>query len=399
MLPRYLTTEVCSLQPASDRLTRSVFVDIDPDGYGVLNRETCASVIHSRARLTYEQVQQLFDAGDEPSIDAEVKAALLEMRGLARALRQQRVQQGSIDFAMPEIKCELNAEGRVVALRRREAREAYQLIEEFMLVANQAVARIIDGRERPGLYRVHDEPDEEQWAKMSADLLALGISVLPTSRADINRITRQVDGSPIAYATQLAILKNFKRAEYVAERRSHFGLAFDYYTHFTSPIRRYPDLVTHRILGALEAGLPSPYGAAELEAVARHCSMMEREADAAEKESVDIKRVEFFQRRLWDGDVGPFKGLVTAVTPKGLIVELGESLQRGMVPFSSFVDDYYRVNPDRTQAAGRRSRRTWSVGQPVRVELTRVDTTRRLVDFRMVDQPSVRKGKGRRRNR
>jgi ribonuclease R len=282
----------------------------------------------------------------------------------------------------------LDEEGDVVAIHKRMPSEANQLIEEFMLLANRAVARRILESERPGIYRVHDAPDEEQWAKMAADLDALGHPGAPSTRAEVNRIVRGLGASPAAYAVQLSILRSFKRAMYAAECREHFGLAFQRYTHFTSPIRRYPDLLVHRILKAIEEQKPSPYTHADLEQMSLHCSQTERNSDEAEKDSIELKRIQYYQRQLWAGETGPFQGLIVRMVPKGLIVELQDTLQTGLVPFGAFTDDYYRVNTDRTQAVGRRHRTTWRVGQAVEVEVTRVDVARGLVDFRMANMPA-----------
>jgi ribonuclease R len=386
MLPPYLTTEVCSLRAGEDRLTHSVLMHLTAQG-DVREVETAASVIHSRARLSYEQAQGVLDGHDEDGLAPDVREAVTRMHALARELRARRLRDGSVDLVMPEVKCEVDQDGRVLAIHKRAATEAYQLIEEFMLLANQAVARKMAAAGDPGIYRVHDEPNEQQWGQMTIDLDAVGIHAAPRTAADINKVARRVRGTGTEFIAQLAMLKNFKRAEYAAECRGHFGLAFTHYTHFTSPIRRYPDLIAHRVLQAIERGQPPPYSPAALASMARHCSVREREADEAEKESVEIKRLDYFRRRLWSGDIGPHTGCIVGMTPKGLFVELEDSLQRGLVPFHSFPDDFYRINRERTEARGRRSRSVWSIGQRVEVELARVDATRRFVDFRMVTPP------------
>ncbi|HPG01066.1 MAG TPA: ribonuclease R [Kiritimatiellia bacterium] len=402
MLPPYLTTEVCSLQPRRDRLTHSAFITLDEDGKRLAERTTL-SVIRSAARLTYDQVQALFDGRDDHGIPSAVQEALGDMRRLARILRRNRSQAGAIDLTIPEIRCVLDQNGHPLELKKRMSSEAYQLIEELMLSANCVVASTLRRHMVPAIYRIHEPPDEEQWGRMNADLQALGLRESVSSRDDLNRVARAAEGSPLAYSIHLALLRNLKRAVYSSTLNEHFGLAFDCYTHFTSPIRRYPDLVVHRLLCAIEADRPPPYSQEEVSSIAHHCSETERNADEAEDESVTIKRVEYYEGLLHSRKTGPFEGLIVSVTPKGLIVELIDTLQRGLLPFSSLIDDYYVAHPDRTHAVGRRHRKKWTIGQRLNVLLAKVDATRRLVDFHMPAEtsgsPGVRERSGKKKKK
>ena len=380
MLPRHLTTEICSLQPWVDRLTHTVNVLVDDDGH-VHRSETFLSVIRSSARLNYDQVQSLFDNRSDHGIATPVQHVLADMRLLAAALRRKRMAEGSIDLTMPEVKCVLDARGKPIRIFKRGASEAYHLIEEFMLVANCVVARLLHKARMPALYRIHEPPDDAQWLKMQADLRALGLRVSPHSKDSVNKVAREAAGSPREYTVHLAILRNLKRAVYSSKMLEHFGLSFPCYTHFTSPIRRYPDLAVHRILLAVEAGREPPYDAQEARRIAEHSSETERNADQAEQESIDIKRVEFYREKMARRDLGPFDGVVVSIIPKGLIVELGDTLQQGLLPFSSMLDDIYVMSPERNRATGRRRRKTWTLGDRVTVSLARVDTARRRVDF------------------
>lgn len=380
MLPPYLTTEVCSLRAGVDRLTHTVEAEIDGDGR-VVSSETFRSVIRSSARLTYEQVQALFDGRDGHGIPSPVAKALADMRELARTLRARRMGAGAIDLAIPEIRCVLDAGGRVVEIRKRGASEAYHLIEEFMLVANGVVAGILAAREVPAVYRIHDEPDEEQWARMKTDLDALGVRLGEPTREGLNAAARTAAGTPMQYTVHLAILRNLKRALYSPESREHFGLAARPYTHFTSPIRRFPDLAVHRMLAAVEERRPPPYSFEEAARIASQCSETERNADEAEDESVQVKRIAFYRAKQQRGEIGPFPGVVVGMLPKGLIVELADTLQRGLLPFSALRDDHYTLTPAGNRAMGRRHRGTWELGRKVDVMLARVDTARRRVDF------------------
>lgn len=402
MLPPYLTSEVCSLRAGTDRLTHSVTLVLDRRGH-VLQTDTFPSIIRSRARLSYDQVQRMFDGHAEPGMPDEVAHVLAAMRSLARTLRAGRMAAGSIDLHIPEIRFRLDPDGKPVEVFRRMSDEAYHLIEEFMLMANCAVARILATHEVPAVYRVHEPPDEKQWSQMSSDLRALGVGASSETRDELNEIVRAAVGTPMEYAVHLGVLRNLKRALYSSTLAGHFGLAFARYTHFTSPIRRYPDLVVHRMLRAIETRRPPPYSFEEAAQIAKHCSDTERSADEAESDSVEVKRLEYYQERLRRGEVGPFRGLVVSMVPKGLIVELSDTFQRGLVPFSSMHDDYYVLSPDRYRATGRRHRRTWALGQALDVCLTRLDPARRLVDFTVpadaAAQRTPKRASGKRRHR
>lgn len=383
MLPPYLTSDICSLRPNQDRLTHSVLLVLDADGT-VLEKKTTRSVIHSVARLDYDQVQQFIDHGEEPSIPDRVKQVLVDMIPVARAIRQKRMRMGSIDLAMPEVKCELNENGCATAFHRRGAPEAYHLIEEFMLLANVAVSEIISTRRVPAIYRIHEEPNEDQWESMASDLAMLGLACKPASPDEINAICRVVHGTPIEYPANLAILRNLKRALYSPALVGHFGLGFAKYTHFTSPIRRYPDLVVHRILCALETGQQPPYSHMDMKCIAQHCSETERTAADAESESLQEQRIAYYAARLAARDLGPHKALITGVIPRGALVEMEESLQRGLIPLFALPSDRYSVDMERGCISGRNKRNQFRVGTRVEVELLRVDEARRLVDFSLI---------------
>ncbi|HOW97471.1 MAG TPA: VacB/RNase II family 3'-5' exoribonuclease [Kiritimatiellia bacterium] len=378
MLPPRLTTDVCSLQPGVPRLTHSVFILFDPLG-GVLDFSTGPSVIRSAARLDYDQVQACFDGGAGGSIPAEVRASLAEMRELAALLRRRRMAEGSLDLAMPEIRCRMDSAGRVLEIRKRGSTEAYQLIEEFMLAANQAVAGRIARQKAPSLYRIHDEPDAAQWERMQVELRALGLASLPPRKDTLSRLARLAAASPMSYAAQLAILRNLKRAVYAPVPGLHFGLGFDCYTHFTSPIRRYPDLVVHRVLKALETRAAPPYSADDTARLATHCSQTEAQADEAESDSIVRKRLDYYHGLMARDETGPFEGVIIGLHARGLVVELRDTLQRGHLPFSALPEDHYVTDRDRMKITGRRRDRSWRVGQEVRVRLARVDARRRSV--------------------
>ncbi len=384
MLPPYLTSDICSLRPHLDRLTHSVVLRLDERGR-VLSRRTCRSVIHSKARLDYDQVQRFMEGIVEDAIPPDVRGVLEHMIPLARLIRRSRMKAGSIDLAMPEVKCELDATGKASGFHRRGAPEAYHLIEEFMLLANVAVAEILSEQRVPALYRIHEPPTDEQWSRMADDLAQLGMARAPTDPESINSLCREVAGTPLEYPINLAVLRNLKRALYAETRVGHFGLGFTHYTHFTSPIRRYPDLVVHRVLCAVEEKRHSPYGHMDLRALAQHCSATERNADDAENESLQEQRITYYATRLAAGQAGPHAALITGVVSRGLLVELEDSLQRGLIPLPTLPPDRYAVDMTQGRIKGRDPRHSFRVGMRIQVDLLRVDTQRKLVDFRLVE--------------
>ncbi|MDD2236223.1 MAG: VacB/RNase II family 3'-5' exoribonuclease [Kiritimatiellae bacterium] len=394
MLPAHLTANICSLLPQVDRLTHTVDMLLDADG-GLLHVETYPSIIHSKARLNYGEVQELIDRGTSDSIPPELHPTLFAMQRFSAVLRRLRMKEGSVGLTLPEVKCTLNERGETVQIGLRKEVEAYQLIEEFMLQANRAVAGLLVEAETPCIYRVHPAPDQDQWKRMGAELNALGIAKTPRSRAEINAIGVETSGTDIAYAAGTAILRNFKQALYAPTCDHHFGLAFDRYTHFTSPIRRYADLVVHRVLKAHEEGRSNPYTAEALVDVARQCSTCERAAMEAERESVDLKRVEYYMDLYRRNQRGPWHGIISAILPIGLIVELTDTLQRGLVHFSSLARHRLIVNKTNTVAATRDRELVFTIGDPVEVELIRVDEQRRQVDFKLADKKTHGKKSGR----
>ena len=273
MLPEELTTQLCSLNPHADHLAHSVILHLSSEGV-LIDYETFPSIIHSKTRLTYHEVQAYMNTKTtSPALRDDVRETLDQLIPLIQGVRQKRVDQGSLELNTPDIEIKLDASGKVLSIKpRSEAREAYQLIEDCMLLANQAVAEKIQAAEHPSLYRIHEEPDEEQWSKMAMELNAMGIPHLPQSKEELNLIFRLAEDKPNAYAILLTVLKNLKRAEYAAYSAPHFGLGFESYTHFTSPIRRYSDLIVHRILKRIEQAESPTYSVDQLIEIAAHCS-------------------------------------------------------------------------------------------------------------------------------
>ncbi len=380
MLPEHLTNDLCSLVPHQDRLAHSVFLDINTHG-AVVQVDTCRSVIHSKQRLTYEQAQTLLDGGQVPDVSEEARDAVLALGRLTRKLRKGRMREHALAFEMPEIRCVLDEEGQVTGFTRKTPIEANHLVEECMLMANREVGALLASRFGTAIYRVHEEPTEDDFNQMAEDLRQLGIEGVPVSRETLNEIIGREMADPLRQAVTITLLKNMNRAIYSEELGEHFGLAFDTYTHFTSPIRRYPDLIAHRLLLALEQDKDSPYSPAELRKICLHCSERERAAADAEQETVNVKRLDFYREKLNRGETGPYPATVSNIIPRGILVELEESGQRGLIPFPKFDSDYYEVNSTGTRATGRNTGKVIQLGDPIAVHIDRVDLETRQMDF------------------
>ncbi|HEY8370304.1 MAG TPA: ribonuclease R, partial [Thermodesulfobacteriota bacterium] len=391
MLPEVLSNGVCSLNPRVDRyaLTCELTFDAQARPVGV---RIYPSVIRSRARLTYTLVRRIVEDRDEAAREAHAPlvADLERMAALAARLRSRRLQRGSIDFDLPEPQVVLDLEGGIEAIVRSERNVAHQLIEEFMLAANEAVARHLQGLDVPTLYRVHEEPARDKLDAFREFLHNLGYTLGGTAGGPVHpklfqKVVEAARGRPEERLVNAVMLRTMMQAHYSTENIGHFGLASPAYTHFTSPIRRYPDLVVHRILREVgtRGRLTAERRAAlerELPETARHCSERERKAMEAEREVVALKKCQFMATRVGD----EFDGVIAGVTAFGFFVELTDVFVEGLVHISSIGDDYYTYVEKMHALVGRHTRRTFRVGDPVRVRVDRVDLDSRRIDFSIV---------------
>jgi ribonuclease R len=387
MLPERLSNGVCSLKPGVDRLTHSVFIHFDKRGSAKSARFT-RSVIRSAHRLTYKQAYAILAAPPADQLGERLHLAW----ELAAVLRKKRFEQGALDLDFPEVKVWVDKDGRPVKLERVENDESHQLIEEFMLAANEAVARELKKRAIPTIYRIHENPDPEKLAEFREFVLGFNYRVGDvTHRTELQRLLASLRGKPEEQALKVALLKSLKRARYSPQPLGHYGLAKANYLHFTSPIRRYADLVVHRALGgdptgaggrrARSASTPYQPDMAEIASIAEHVSTTERTAADAEVDAVQMKKLEFFQRQLDERKPQIFRASVVDVRNYGLMVELPDALVTGLVHVSSLMDDFYSFEPARRQLIGRRSRKRFSVGDELSVFVVRVDAFKRQVDF------------------
>ena len=372
MLPEKLSNDICSLNPRTDRLAMSVVIDISPDG-NVKNASFHNSVICSRERMTYEVVQQILD-GDGPvrKRHHSIVGTVELLARVARLLRGRRLERGTIDFDLPEPELEYNNEGLITGVVKAPRYFSHRLIEEFMIAANEAVAQLLE-REMPAtVFRVHEPPDPERVGELSETLSTLGLRFRPKkiAPAAFQHFLQSVEGRPDEQMIAFVVLRSFRKAVYSTRNLGHFGLASGCYTHFTSPIRRYPDLVVHRLLKAYLAGTRrSGYIPAELDSIASIASSRERIAEMAERDLFDWKRMILLEEHLGD----TLDAIITSVLGRGVRVELVDYFIEGFVAVDDMADDYYEFHARSRTLIGRGTRRKYRLGQPISVRVARID--------------------------
>jgi ribonuclease R len=384
MLPERLSNGVCSLNPNVDRLTHSVFVEFDKSGRA-RNARFAKSVIRSGRRLTYKEAYAIL----QTKPNGELSRRLHTAWELASLLRRKRFEHGSLDLDFPEVKVYVDPAGKPIKLERVENDESHQLIEEFMLAANEAVARELRQRSIPTIYRVHEDPDPEKLAEYREFVLSFNHKVGDLShRKEVQRFLASIRGKPEEQALKIGLLKSLKRARYAAQSLGHYGLAKANYLHFTSPIRRYADLVVHRTLAERNSPRRTKIDVGQIESLANHISDTERNAAEAEIESVRLKKLQFFQEQLEQRNPQVFRAAIMDVRNYGLVVELPDALVTGVVHVSTLGDDFYIFDAAQRRLIGRRTRRRFSVGDEIRVFVARVDAFKRQIDFAIADQIS-----------
>lgn len=384
MLPESLSGGLCSLVPDEDRLTLSAVFVISVDGQ-VRNSRFARTVIRSAARLSYEDALRILESNES---DGEIGASLRILSGICRAIRQQRRDRGAIDFSIPEAVVDLDSEGHAVAIRERPRLETHRMIEDLMILANETVAQLGEEHDLAMLYRIHEPPSEDRLEGLRRVAAVFG-AALPARGIrprDLARLIRSMSGKPQEYLVSTVALRSMKQARYSVKNVGHFGLASDAYLHFTSPIRRYADLVVHRRLVRWLSGKRASGKAFDQEALertARHASERERRAEQAERDSIELKKIEYMRRHLGD----EFGGTISGVTGFGMFVLLEGVLVEGLIRLSSLVDDYYHYDESSWSLTGRRTQRRFQLGDRVVVQLARVDPESREIDLELVSGP------------
>ncbi|MFZ3043703.1 MAG: ribonuclease R [Minisyncoccia bacterium] len=383
MLPEVLSNDLCSLKPDEDRLSVSAVFTLDSEA-NVISEWFGETVIHSDKRFTYENAQEVLDAGS-----GTMHEELSTLLALSKKIRAKRAARGAIEFDTAEVKVELDETGKPIAIRLKERKATNLLIEDFMLLANEAVAKHLakltgnGGKSFSSLYRVHDEPDTDRIENLANLLRIMGYHLQisgsgKVTGAELNKLLEAVKGKPEEYLVKMATLRSMSKAIYTTRNIGHFGLAFEFYTHFTSPIRRYPDLVIHRLVKAHAGG--TPITEAEMQAfdkLALHASEREVAAASAERDSIKMKQVEFLAEKVGQ----EFDAVISGVTERGLYVEEQTTHADGMIAIRDVGDDYFEYDEKNYQLLGKRTRKSYRLGDPIKVKLSAARIAEKELDF------------------
>ena len=374
MLPEALSNGVCSLVPGEDRLAFSAFLTYDDSGRCIARR-FAKSVIRSQARFTYEQVMSIIRGSQRRAAAGRQARTVLGIHELAQQLRRARFAAGALDLEVPETEITLGADGEMTGLVERPYDESHQMVEECMVAANEAVAMEMWANGVKILARLHEPPDPERMESLRAELSAIGVRCGDLSHGrNVARFLERIKSHPLGRTISVMVLRSLKRACYSAREIGHFGLAKDYYAHFTSPIRRYPDLVLHRQLEDRISGRGGRMPQRELDAVAKRCSEMEERADEAERSLQEVKKFRFLEE-----NGGVFDAVVGKVAKFGLFVDVPALAAGGLVHVSSLSDRFVQFDA-RTMSLSD-GRRRWRLGDSMRLKVSRVDWNNRWVDF------------------
>jgi len=381
MFPEKLSNHLCSLKPYVDRLVMVVEIDYTKNGK-VKGKKFYEGVIRSKARLTYTEVKRMLIDGDKEVIEKYkgLYPMLNSALELSQLIRAQRTKKGSLDFDLPEPEILINLEGRIENIIKRERNPAHMLIEDFMIAANVAVAEYLTELGYPFLYRVHEEPDPNKLRELSEIFLSLGYPIeVPeeVSPSFIQELLKQFEGKPVEHLFNHLVLRSLKQARYSPENVGHFGLAETHYCHFTSPIRRYPDLVVHRVLKRALRKRKPPYTEEELLVMGKHLSERERKAEEAEREVVKRLQAFFMQDKVGQ----EFYGIISGVSAFGFFVDLEEYMVSGVVRVIDLVDDVYVLDEKGISLIGKTKGKVYQIGQRLKVKLKKVDLRRFYIDF------------------
>ena len=400
MLPERLSNELCSLRPHEDKLCMSVVVEMDPNAK-VIRHKICRTVIRSNYRLTYQQAQEMLDNLPQPQTDnTTLKEALQVLNGLAKKLRANRFAHGAINFETPEVRFHLDEAGEPTDIVFHQSTDANHLIEEFMLLANRIVAAEIGKKpkeegakskeERPMVYRVHDVPAPEKLVKLGNFIRQFGFHLRTSSKRSvqnkhINNLLSDCQGSNSQTLIETLAIRAMAKAVYSTSNIGHYGLAFPYYTHFTSPIRRYPDMMVHRLVARylLQSKATCRHDKEVLEEACVHCSDTEQMAQMAERDSNKEMQARWISKHVGE----EFDAIISGVTEFGLFVQLTDTLTEGLVPIRTIEPhDYMQYDEDNYCLIAARSGKTYTLSDSVRVRVVRADVERKKIDFELVEE-------------
>ncbi|MDE7407130.1 MAG: ribonuclease R [Muribaculaceae bacterium] len=383
MLPEHLCNGICSLRPDEEKLAFSCIFEMDEDGK-VYGSKICRTVIKSNRRFTYEEAQEVIESGH-----GDYAEEMLTLDRIAKSLRKQRFENGSMEFDRPEVKFEIAQDGHPTDVYFKVSKDANKLVEELMLIANRTVAEFVGratGKKsaKAFVYRIHDQPDPGKLSDLARLAHTFGYDLKTTGspkdiNKSINKMLAEIKGRAEENLLSVLAVRSMAKAVYSTHNIGHYGLGFDYYTHFTSPRRRYPDMLVHRLLARYLAGGRS-VGVDKLEDQCKHCSDMEQTAAQAERSSIKYKQVEYMADRLGD----EYMGVVSGVTEWGLYVELDENLCEGLVPMRDLTDDFYEFDERNFCLVGRKTNVRYRLGDKVRIKVARADLEKRQLDFALV---------------
>ncbi len=383
MLPEKLSNTICSLVPYKDRLTYSVIVEMTPRAK-IVSYEIHKTVINSKRRFTYDEVQQIIDKSE-----GELWDEINKLNKIAQTLRTKRMSKGSINFFSPEVKFGLDKNGVPVEIKIKEVRDSHKLIEEFMLLANQIVAEHVKPKEHkksiPFVYRIHDLPDKEKIVEFARFVKSLGYHFDPNSAnksKQFQMLLEEIIGKEEEAVVNVVAIRSMAKAIYSTKNIGHYGLGFRYYTHFTSPIRRFPDLIVHNLIHKFNANnLEKNLSLEELEEICNHSSAQERNAVNAERLSVKLKQIEYLKSKVGE----EFHGVVSGITHFGIFIELSQTLSEGLIRLRDMQDDFYVYDEKNYAINGKRTGRRIRLGDKVNVKLIRVDEEKREIDFILLE--------------
>ena len=383
MLPEKLSNNICSLVPNRERLTYSVIVELTKRGK-LVNYEIKKSVINSKRRFTYDEVQDIIESGS-----GDFYNEVLKLNRLAEILRKKRLKEGSIEFSTPEVKFVLDENGNPTRIYRKEIKQSNMLVEEFMLLANQLTAKHIaapeKGEPKPFIYRIHDLPDNEKIIEFGKFVKSLGYTFNPSASSKSNQfqaLIEEVKGSQEEVLINELAIRSMAKAIYSAKNIGHYGLGFKYYTHFTSPIRRYSDLIVHRLLYKyIESKSAVHYNQSQLEEISEHISACERNAVDAERLSVKIKQIEYLQNHIGD----EFEALISGITHFGIFVKISTILAEGLIRLRDLEGDFYVYDEKKYALIGKRTKKQFRLGDKISVRLIRADMEKLELDFIIIE--------------